>query len=67
MLHIICPFCVCRLMYWKLIGGVLALTPHQLRRVNGFSNMYWGWGAEDDDMYKRCCRTNIGRLDGNTV
>merc|ERR1712018_4143 len=30
-----------------------AMTPDQLNKVNGFSNQYWGWGGEDDDMAKR--------------
>ena len=29
------------------------MTPDQLTKVNGFSNQYWGWGGEDDDMFKR--------------
>lgn len=34
--------------YELLIGGVLAIRPHIYRRINGFSNEYWAWGAEDD-------------------
>lgn len=34
-------------------GGVLALTTEQYKKVNGHSNVFWGWGAEDDDMSNR--------------
>jgi len=27
--------------------------------VNGYSNKYWGWGGEDDDMYKRIIRKQL--------
>ncbi|CAF3347930.1 unnamed protein product [Rotaria socialis] len=41
------------LMYNDLIGGVLAVTKDQFSRANGWSNLYWGWGFEDDDMNHR--------------
>ncbi|XP_029957005.1 beta-1,4-galactosyltransferase 4-like [Salarias fasciatus] len=34
-------------------GGVTALTREQFFQVNGFSNSYWGWGCEDDELYVR--------------
>ncbi len=40
-------------MYKQATGGALILTPAQLRQVNGFSNRYWGWGNEDDDLDSR--------------
>ncbi|KRY34406.1 Beta-1,4-N-acetylgalactosaminyltransferase bre-4 [Trichinella spiralis] len=42
-----------RLPYASIFGGVTALTAEQFRRINGFSNEYWGWGGEDDDFYIR--------------
>ncbi|KRY08885.1 Beta-1,4-N-acetylgalactosaminyltransferase bre-4 [Trichinella patagoniensis] len=47
-----------RLPYASIFGGVTALTAEQFRRINGFSNEYWGWGGEDDDFY---IRVNLGK------
>lgn len=42
-----------RLPYVELFGGVTAFTSDHFVRVNGYSNQYYGWGGEDDDMYSR--------------
>ena len=42
-----------RLAYEELVGGVLNMRTEHFQRVNGYSNLYWGWGAEDDDMAYR--------------
>jgi N-terminal domain of galactosyltransferase/N-terminal region of glycosyl transferase group 7 len=46
-----------RLPYSNYFGGVLLLTPLPFLSVNGFSNRYWGWGCEDDDLFIRFWRT----------
>ncbi|MCX5786310.1 MAG: galactosyltransferase-related protein [Elusimicrobia bacterium] len=38
-------------------GGVILVNKRDFRRVNGCSNQYWGWGAEDSDLRKRFERT----------
>ncbi|CAL8292997.1 unnamed protein product [Lota lota] len=42
-----------KLPYNTYFGGVVSLSQEQYMQINGFANEYWGWGAEDDDMYKR--------------
>ena len=37
----------------ELFGGGTALTTEQFKRINGFSNEFWGWGGEDDDFFNR--------------
>ncbi|XP_076809920.1 beta-1,4-galactosyltransferase 6-like isoform X1 [Clavelina lepadiformis] len=41
------------LEYPTFFGGVTGLTTEQFKKVNGFSNEFWGWGGEDDDLYAR--------------
>ena len=44
---------MCRLPYESLFGGVSAMRVDHFNKVNGFSNLFWGWGGEDDDMSNR--------------
>ena len=42
-----------KLPYNSIFGGVVAINTKLFRRLNGFSNSFWGWGGEDDDMAAR--------------
>lgn len=41
------------LPYSMLVGGVFAIKTEHFALVNGYSNLYWGWGGEDDDIAYR--------------
>ncbi|KAH7960019.1 hypothetical protein HPB49_016226 [Dermacentor silvarum] len=41
-----------------MFGGVSALSKELMLRANGYSNLYWGWGGEDDDISLRLKHIN---------
>lgn len=42
-----------KLPYYSIFGGAIAMTREQFHDINGFSNVFYGWGGEDDDMFNR--------------
>jgi len=40
-------------------GGVTMMSNSTFEIINGYSNLYWGWGFEDDDLLFRCTEKNI--------
>lgn len=43
-----------KLKYYEYFGGAVLFTKEQVERTNGYSNDYWDWGMEDDDLFWRC-------------
>ncbi len=42
-----------KLNYEQYFGGVVLFTKEQVEKTNGYSNDYWDWGMEDDDLFYR--------------
>ncbi|XP_031571876.1 beta-1,4-N-acetylgalactosaminyltransferase bre-4-like isoform X2 [Actinia tenebrosa] len=42
-----------QLPYASIFGGAGSFRKNHFEEVNGFSNKFWGWGGEDDDLYQR--------------
>ena len=42
-----------KLPYESLFGGAEMLTREHFKLINGFSNSFWHWGGEDDNLYHR--------------
>jgi len=45
--------------YKTYFGGVVAVMKDQYEKINGASNMFWGWGGEDDDLRNRLVRNGF--------
>jgi beta-1,4-galactosyltransferase 1 len=39
--------------YDGFFGGAVALSTENIKQMNGFSNLFYGWGGEDDDTLNR--------------
>lgn len=47
------------LPYDGYFGGVTLFDKESFSKINGYSNEYWGWGAEDDDVLHRCMLKDV--------
>ena len=43
-----------KLKYFEYFGGAVIFSKEQVEKTNGYSNDYWDWGMEDDDLFWRC-------------
>jgi hypothetical protein len=48
-----------RIVFDQYFGGVTLFPIETFEEINGYSNNYWGWGYEDDDLFYRCDYYNI--------
>jgi hypothetical protein len=37
----------------KYFGGIVSFNSSMFNTINGYPNNFWGWGGEDDELYKR--------------
>lgn len=40
-------------------GGVTIFNDHDLLKINGFSNNFWGWGGEDNELYNNVIKHKL--------
>ena len=48
-----------KLTFEEYFGGVTMFPMEHFRKIDGYSNKYWGWGYEDTDLLYRCEKKSI--------
>jgi hypothetical protein len=51
------------LKYADYFGGAVIFSKEQVEKTNGYSNEYWDWGMEDDDLFWRCVLEGYANID----
>ena len=48
------------LPYRQIFGGVSSMLSSHFRKINGATNLFYGWGGEDDNIYRRLRMNGLG-------
>ena len=48
-----------KLRYLELFGGAEMFAREHFEKIDGFSNSFWYWGGEDDNLYKRVIKNGL--------
>ena len=48
-----------KLKYHEYFGGAVLFSKEHVEKTNGYSNDYWDWGMEDDDLFWRCHKEGL--------
>ena len=48
-----------RIVFDEYFGGITLFPINVFEQINGYSNEYWGWGFEDDDLLYRCKQSGV--------
>lgn len=57
--ELITPDDTTRTLFYDYFGGVTLFPVDVFKEINGYSNDYWAWGFEDDDLFLRCRENNV--------
>jgi beta-1,4-galactosyltransferase 1 len=57
--HLATGFLDNREVFDDYFGGVTLFPIRDFIKIDGYSNKYWGWGYEDDDLLQRCIAKGI--------
>ena len=44
---------ISRAQYKNLVGGAVAMRKEVFEHINGYTNTFYGWGGEDDNLAAR--------------